>query len=91
MSSELSSRDRGYDAKTIRDAVRARRILPRLAKRNTGHGSGLGRERWVVERTFAWLNQFRQLRMRDEKRADIDEAFLCWGALLCWNFLQERM
>jgi hypothetical protein len=24
------------------------------------HGSGLGRWRWVVERTFAWLNQFRR-------------------------------
>jgi hypothetical protein len=22
-----------------------------------GHGSGLGRWRWVVERTFAWMNQ----------------------------------
>ena len=27
-------------------------------------GSGLGRWRWVVERTFAWLNQFRRLRVR---------------------------
>jgi transposase len=25
----------------------------------------------VVERTFAWLNQFRRLRVRYEKRADI--------------------
>jgi transposase len=37
--------------------------------RNTNHGSGLGRWRWVVERTFAWLNQFRRLRLRYEKRA----------------------
>jgi transposase len=34
--------------------------------RNTKHGSGLGRFRWVVERTFAWLNQFRRLRLRYE-------------------------
>jgi transposase len=34
------------------------------------------RRRWVVERTFAWLNQFRRLRVRYEKRADIHEAFL---------------
>ena len=82
--------DRGYDAKAIRDAVRARRILPQLAKRNTLHGSGLGRLRWVVERTFAWLNQFRRLRIRYEKRADIHEAFLLLAcALLCWNFLQR--
>jgi len=57
-------------------------------KRNTEHGSGLGRWRWVVERTFAWLNQFRRLRVRYEKRADIHEAFLALGCILiCWKFL----
>jgi transposase len=28
----------------------------RRARHNTAHGSGLGRFRWVVERTFAWLH-----------------------------------
>ncbi len=37
--------------------------------------------RWVVERTFAWLNQFRRLRVRYEKRADIHEAS-CPSAVL---------
>ena len=73
--------DRGYDAESIRQGLRARRIVPWLAKRNTEHGSGLGRWRWVVERTFAWLNQFRRLRMRYEKRVDIHEAFLSLGVL----------
>ncbi len=42
-----------------------------------------------VERTFAWLNQFRRLRVRYEKRADIHEAFLSLGcALICWRFLR---
>src|SRR5207244_6970352 len=64
-------------------------IMPLLAKRNTEHGSGLGEWRWVVERTFAWLNQFRRLRVRYEKRADIHEAFLSLGcALICWHFLR---
>jgi len=67
-----------------------RRIHPRLAKRNTEHGSGLGRHRWVVERTFAWLNQFRHLRVRYDKRSDIHEAFLSLGcALICWHFLES--
>ncbi len=52
--------DRGYDAEKIRRTIRARGILPLIAMRNTRHGSGLGRWRWVVERTFAWLNQFRR-------------------------------
>jgi len=80
--------DRGYDAEAIRQGLRDRRIIPFLAKRNTENGSGLGRWRWVVERTFAWLNQFRRLRVRYEKRADIHEAFLALGCILiCWRFL----
>lgn len=80
--------DRGYDAVSIRQGLRDRGILPLLAKRNTQHGSGLGRWRWVVERTFAWLNQSRRLRIRYEKRADIHEAFLVLGCILiCWTFL----
>jgi transposase len=54
--------DRGYDAEAIRRGLRERGIVPLLAMRNTEHVSGLGR--WVVERTFAWLNQFRRLRVR---------------------------
>jgi transposase len=82
--------DRGYDATAIRRGLRARHIVPWLAMRRTAHGSGLGRWRWVVERTFAWLNQFRRLRMRYDKRADIHEAFLSLGcALICWQSLRK--
>jgi transposase len=81
--------DRGYDAESIRQGLRALHIVPFLAKRNTEHGSRLGRWRWAVERTFAWLNQFRRLRVRYERRADLHEAFLCLGcALICWRFLR---
>lgn len=82
--------DRAYDAEAIRRGLRARGIRPFLAERNTQHGSGLGRWRWVVERTFAWLNQFRRLRIRYEKRADIHEGLLALGcALICWRFLSR--
>ena len=82
--------DRGYDAKSIRHGLRGRRILPLVAMRRTKHGSGLGCRRWVIERTFAWLNQFRRLRVRHDKRADIHEAFLSLGcALICWRSLQK--
>jgi len=48
--------------------------------------SQLGVFRWVVERTIAWLHQFRRLRVRYERRADIHEAFLTVGCILvCWN------
>ena len=71
--------DRVYDAEQLRRALRARHILPLLTRRNMEHGSGLGQWRWVVERTFAWLNQFRRLRVRYEKRADMHLAFLTLG------------
>ena len=53
--------DRGYDSKAHRGQLRARGIRPRIAKRSTEHGSGLGGERSVVERTISWLHQHRRL------------------------------
>jgi transposase len=80
--------DRGYDSDPHRRALRARRIAPKLAKRRMPHGSGLGRSRWVVERTLSWLHQFRRLRIRYERLAEVHEAFLTLGcALICWRFL----
>jgi len=52
------------------------RAVSLLAMRLTEHGGGLGLRRWVAERTFAWLSQFRRLRVRYDKRTDIHEAFL---------------
>ena len=81
--------DRGYDSQPHRDALRRRGIDTQLAKRRTPHGSGLGRTRWVVERTLAWLHRFRRLNMRYERRACIHEAFLMLGcSMICWNFLK---
>ncbi|MDN3250558.1 IS5 family transposase [Streptomyces sp. ZSW22] len=68
--------DRGYDHDIYRGQVRARGIVPAIARRGTLHGTGLGTYRWVVERTVAWLHGFRRLRIRWERRADIHEAFL---------------
>jgi transposase len=52
------------------------------------HGSGLGRWRWVVERTIAWLHNFRRLRIRWERGPVIHIAFLTLAcAAICWRFL----
>jgi transposase len=61
--------DRGYDYEAHRDALRRLQITPRIARRGTPHGSGLGTARWVVEHSFAWLHQFKRLRTRYEHRA----------------------
>ena len=80
--------DRAYDSRSHRQALRTKGIVPVLAKRGTEHGSGLGATRWVVERTLAWLHQFRRLRVRYERRADIHEAFLTIGCIMiCYNFI----
>jgi transposase len=42
----------------------------------TAHGSGLGQIRWVGERAFAWLRQFKRLRIRYERRADPHQGLL---------------
>ncbi|WP_454742759.1 IS5 family transposase [Cupriavidus necator] len=82
--------DRGYDSERHRQELRERGITPGLAKRGTAHGSGLGKYRWVVERTHAWLRHFRRLRIRFERRGDIHEAFLKLGCcLICWNTLRR--
>ena len=63
-------------------------ITPVLAKRNTEHGSGLGKFRWFVERTISWLHQFGRLRRRLDRRTELHKAFLQLGcALICLRFL----
>ena len=80
--------DRGYDSQPHRYTLHARGIRPLTARRYAEHGSGLGVYRWVVERTISWLHQFRRLRIRFERRADIHEAFLSLAcALICFRFL----
>ena len=65
-------------------------ITAEIARRNTEHGSGLGHHRWVVERTLAWLRQFKRLLVRYDRRADIHEAFLALGCcLICYRRLQN--
>jgi transposase len=81
--------DRGYDSDRHRAELRLRRITPMLARRYRPHGSGLGRTRWVVERTLAWLHRFRRLNVRYERRPCVHEAFLTLAcALVCWYFLK---
>jgi transposase len=74
--------DRGYDSEPLRRELRRRNILPWLGQRGQGHGSGLGVYRWVIERTLSWLHQFRRLRVRYERRADIHQAFLTLGCII---------
>lgn len=80
----------GYDYRPQRRELHRRGIRAEIARRGGGHGSGLGRYRWVVERTSAWLHQFKRLLVRYERRAEIHEAFLALGCcLVCHRRLQS--
>jgi transposase len=82
--------DRAYDSKRHSKELRDRGITPHLAKRGASHGSGLGRERWVVERTISWLHANRYLSRRHARRADIHEAMLTIAcARICFKQLQH--
>jgi transposase len=80
--------DKGYDFPRCRQALRGRGIKGRIARRGKETSEKLGRHRWVVERTLAWLARYRRLSVRYERRADIHEAFLHLGcSLICLNYL----
>ncbi len=84
--------DRGYDHDKYRRELRRRGIGSEIARRQTDHGSGLGRIRWVVERTFAWLHHFKRLLVRYDRRHEIHEAFLAIGCcLVCFRRLQDSL
>jgi len=89
---ERVTADRGYDHDKYRRELRRRGISSEIARRQTGHGSGLGRVRWVVERTFAWLHHYKRLLVRYDRRAEIHEAFLALACcLVCFRRLQTSV
>jgi transposase len=68
--------------------LRKRSIKSRIARKGKESSKKLGRHRWIVERTLAWLSKYRRLTIRYERRDDIHEALLHLGcALICLNYL----
>ncbi|MER5602428.1 IS5 family transposase [Streptomyces sp. NPDC002265] len=81
--------DRGYDYDKYRRLLWQRGIKPLIARRGVAHGSGLGKTRWVAERTFAWLHQFKRLRTRYEHRADLHQGLVELGcSIICLRRLR---
>jgi transposase len=67
--------DAGYDSEAARKELLDRGITPYIRKRNTEHGSGLGKIRWVVERTNSWLGGLRRFRIRYDRHQTIIDAW----------------
>jgi len=83
--------DRAYWSKAHNQQLRDRHITPKIPQpKKTPHGSGLGKQRWVVERSISWLHQHRRLRVRWERRDDIHHAFLLIACcLICLKQIQR--
>lgn len=68
--------DKAYHSAKNRAALRRRGIVPRIARPGVESREKLGRHRWKVERTIAWLYGHRRLRIRWERRDDIHLGFM---------------
>lgn len=84
--------DKAYHSHRREINLWIRGIRPLLPRRGVDQDTGLGRSRWVVERTIAWLHQFRRLRVRYERRADIHQAFLSLAcAIVCFRTMKGAL
>lgn len=73
--------DKGYDHDDVRAVLEANGYTPHIRRRGEEIADkhdipGYRARRWVVERTHSWLNRFRRLLIRWEKKVDNYEAFL---------------
>ncbi len=80
--------DKGYDYPELRRFLRDRGVVPRIARRGIEDGERLGRYRWKIERTLAWLDGYRRLTVRYERNGHNFLGFLSLAAALtCWKKL----
>lgn len=82
--------DRGYDSDDTRALLSWLGVEPRIARRKAEHGSGLGKIRWVVERTIGWLKGLRRMRVRYDRLKVIQEAWnTLAAAVICFRIAQH--
>ena len=82
--------DKGYGYPRCRRALRGRGITPRIARRGVESSARLGRHRYVVERSLAWLVGYRRLQVRNGRRADVLLGFVYLAcALICLKSLNQ--
>ena len=69
--------DAGYGSTALADLVKRLGIKPILAPlgKTRPHGSGLGKTRYVVERTLSWFGNFRRLKLCYERSGAHFQAF----------------
>jgi putative transposase len=81
--------DKAYVGKGAAQSARDRGYIPHVPQRGAPkarHRTKGKARRWVVERTHSWVNNFRKLRVRYEKKVSNFKALLhLANALICWR------
>lgn len=83
---DIFQADMAYGTPDVIHQVKTRGIIPLIAPRtrNPVHGSGLGRFRYVVERTLAWFGHNRRLKVCYERsHAHLQAFHTLAAALIC--------
>jgi transposase len=80
--------DKAYDNRHLRQWLRSHRITPRIARKGIESSQRLGRHRWTIERTMAWLAGCRRLHRRYERKA---EHFLAFTSIACTLICYRRL
>ena len=71
----------GYDYAECRELLRARSIVPRIARQGIESSKRLGRYRYVFDRCLEWTTRFRRLVRRYEREASTSSDSCAWPAL----------
>lgn len=79
--------DKGYDYQEVRDTLLEFGFTAHIRSRGEeakeiAREAGQRARRWVVERTHSWLNRFRRILIRWEKKAENYLAFLYFACAL---------
>jgi transposase len=74
--------DKAYDSPGLRKWLRRQQILPRIARKGIESSQTLGRHRWVIERTIAWLTGYRRIARRYERDHFLYLAFCDLAAVI---------
>jgi transposase len=80
--------DKAYDNRHLRRWLRSRGIAHRIARKGIESSKRLGRHRWTIERTMAWLGGCRRLHRRYERKAD---HFLAFTSIACTLLCHRRL
>lgn len=79
--------DKGYDYQEVRDTLEAFGFTAHIRSRGEEaceikREAGKRARRWVVERSHSWLNRFRRILIRWEKKPENHIAFLHFACAL---------